>query len=364
MSGPLDVFSRIRSLGFFLIAGVYYLFAERVAITVASGLSSGELVELVYRTVLLFLLLGGFAAMGFAFQRQRNPVQAMGLVRRSTSREEFATGTALGWGLMVACVLPIALAGGLRITLWTTPRQFGLMFLDLLILAVAALAEELAFRGYPFQRLVEACGPILATLLMSLLFGLRHMQNPDATQASVVVTVFAGWLMSAAYLRTRALWLAWGFHFAWNAAMGLLFGLPISGIRTFSPVIETNSSGPNWLTGGFYGPEGSLTCALVLLAGIIVLFWLTRDYAYQYAQPVIIPGGIPVDIDAAMQRQHETAMAPAAEPVATTPKLVQIAPFASPPAVAEPLAVNGAEHYVRSIETDAEAAVDPNVEQR
>jgi uncharacterized protein len=363
-SGHLDGFGRIRSFALFVASLAYFLLAERVSGSVASGLSSGELTEVVYRSTFLFLLLAGYAAMGLAFQRQGEPFKAMGMVRRSTASQEFALGGALGWGMMIACVLPIALLGGLRITLWTTPRQFWLLILDLFILAMASLLEEVAFRGYPFQRLIEAVGPLLATLLMSVLFALRHLQNPDATQASVVVTVFAGWLLSAAYLRTRALWLAWGFHFSWNATMGLLFGLPISGIRTFSPVIESNASGPYWLTGGHYGPEGSLICAIVLLGGIIVLFALTRDYAYQYAQPVIIPGGIPVDVDASAQRQHDAAMAsPAASPAA--PKLIQIAPVAPPPALPESRlsTVNGNEGYAHRAEGEMHREAEENTDQ-
>jgi hypothetical protein len=142
--------------------------------------------------------------------------------------------------------------------------------------------------------------------------------------ASTVVTVLAGVLLSIAYLRTRALWLPWGLHFAWNATMGALFGLPVSGLRMFSPVISTTAHGPLWLTGDGYGPEGGLITAIVLLVSLGVLSWVTRDFAYEYAQPVIVAGGIPVDIDAAAARQHEAAMASPAE--VAMPKLVQILP--------------------------------------
>ena len=245
-----------------------------------------------------------------------------GVVRRATAVEEFGVGAALGWGMIVACVLPIGLLGGLTITLWTGPRQWGLLVLDVVVLAIAALLEEVAFRGYPFQRLIEAIGPTGATLLMAVLFAVRHLQNPDATRVSTLVTVFAGWFLAMCYLRTRALWLSWGFHFAWNTAMGLLFGLPISGIRTFSAVIEANTSGPYWITGGGYGPEGSLIAAFVLLIGMLVLFRVTRGYAWDYSHPVIVPGGFPVDIDAAAKRQHEEAMATPAPPA--PPQYVQI----------------------------------------
>ncbi len=316
---------RLWAIVFCVVAFLYSWLAEAIAGSFASGFRSGPWFELAYRSTLLVLLLAGYGAMGYVFQRQRTPLKSMGLIRRATAAREFGTGAALGWGAMVVCVLPMAVIGGLTITFWRSPRQFGLLFLDLLVLLVAALAEEVTFRGYPFQRLIDGLGPVMATLLASAAFGLRHLANPESSLASTLVTVLAGWLLALAYLRTRALWLPWGLHFAWNASMGVLFGLPISGLRMFSPVISTNPHGPLWLTGDGYGPEGSGVAAVVLLASLGVLMWVTRDYAWQYAQPVIVPGGIPVDIDAAAQRQHEAAMASPAE-VAATPQLVQILP--------------------------------------
>ena len=195
----------------------------------------------------------------------------MGLVFRSGWQREFGLGAALGWGMLVASILPLVLSGGLIITFWAIPRQFGILFIDLLILAVASLAEEVAFRGYPFQRLIDAIGPTLATIVFSLVFAALHMFNPAANRASFMVTVFSSWLLSVAYLRTKALWVCWGWHFAWNASMCLLFGLPVSGITQFSPVIQSDTVGPAWMTGGDYGPEGSVVTAVVILIGIFVV---------------------------------------------------------------------------------------------
>jgi uncharacterized protein len=318
------------------MAAAAFWFAQGIAAGAAHGLSSGKWAELIYRSALLFLLLIVFWAMGYAFQGQRTPLKSMGLIRRPTALQEFGVGAALGWSGMVACVLPMALVGGITITLWMGPRQFGFLLLDLGILLVASLAEEVAFRGYPFQRLIDAMGPTMATLVLSAVFALVHAGNPDSSGGSIMVTVLAGWLLALAYLRTRALWLPWGLHFAWNASMGILFGLPISGLRMFSSVISSNPHGPLWLTGDGYGPEGSAVAAVVLLVSMLVLVRVTRDYAYQYAQPVIVAAGIPVDIDAAAQRQHGVAMTSPAE-VAES-KLVQILPMgsvaATPPASA------------------------------
>jgi uncharacterized protein len=150
--------------------------------------------------------------------------------------------------------------------------------------------------------------------------------------------------MATAYLQTRALWLPWGFHFGWNAAMAVLFGLPVSGLD-FSAIVSSNSVGPTWLTGGGYGPEGSLTAVVVLVVSLVVLVKMTREYAWKYAQPTIVSGGIPVDLDAAQARVHDAAQGHATAPAGVN--LVQIAPATSTSPTAIPLG-DGRASYVES----------------
>jgi uncharacterized protein len=320
---------RVRAFAYVIIAGIYFYIAQSISLHAANGLSTGVWVPLVERGILLFLLLFGYAAMARVFSRQREPIRGMGLVFRSGWQREFGLGAALGWALLVASILPLVLSGGLIITFWAIPRQFGILFIDLLVLAVASLAEEVAFRGYPFQRLIDAMGPTLATIVFSLVFAALHMFNPAANRASFVVTVFSSWLLSVAYLRTKALWVCWGWHFAWNASMCLLFGLPVSGITQFSPIIQSDTVGPVWMTGGDYGPEGSVVTAIVVLIGIFAVYRTTRGLAYLHAQPVIVAAGIPIDLDAmssSLAPHHPVAPQP--PPAGST--LVQIDSISSP----------------------------------
>jgi membrane protease YdiL (CAAX protease family) len=339
---------------------LYFLLAERLAASAATGLATGAWEELWFRVFLLFLLIIGYAAMGYTSERQKHPVRAMGLVRREGWKRELALGAALGWGGMVACVLPIALSGGLFIYFYWSWAHFGRLFLDLATLAVAAVAEEVAFRGYPFQRLIDATGPVTATVLAALAFGMLHLGNPDVSAASTLTTVLAGWLLALAYLRTRALWVPIGFHFAWNAAMGMVFGLPISGLTEFSPLMKTYAYGPFWLTGGGYGPEGSAIAIVVLLALLVVMMMATRSLKYRWAIPEIVPGGIPVDIDAISRRQHEAAMGPQ---TTTAPALVQIGgvPSTVTPATMPPSA-GGGHTWVRVPSEGGESDVARHVE--
>ncbi|MFQ5925987.1 MAG: lysostaphin resistance A-like protein [Terriglobia bacterium] len=153
----------------------------------------------------------------------------------------------------------------------TAPVLFAAAVWNLVMLLPAAASEELLFRGYPFQRLVEAWGAWPATLVFAALFGALHLWNPSPTALSTLNTSLMGILLALAYLKTRGLWLPIGLHFAWNYALGFLYSLPLSGLRLEGILWQVEVAGPGWLTGGGYGPEGSLVTTLIALTAIIVL---------------------------------------------------------------------------------------------
>ncbi len=322
---------RALELALFFTSVFWFLAADVVAGRAARGLSEhfslSPIRPLLTSIFLLFLLAVGFNVLQTLTGRRAPLRDILGLPRRPTAAREWSLGAALGWGLVVLAILPMALARTLNIHLWSQPRAFGLLVLNLLTLAVSALAEEAAFRGYPFRRLIEAIGPTAATIALSLLFGIAHMLNPGATGASTLVTVLAGILLSLAWLRTHGLWLGWGFHFAWNASIAILFGLPISGITDFASVVQTRTFGQFWLTGGDYGPEGAAFTVIVLLLGIAILVRITRDYAWHYTWTPIVSAGYPMD---APPPAVHVAMEQQARP-APPPSLVQILPAAPPP---------------------------------
>ena len=317
---------RTLQLALFVTSVAWFLAADTVAAHAARGLSErfgfDAFRPLLTSVFLLFLLALGFSLLQAIANRRSSVREVLGLPKRPTSAREWMLGAALGWGLIVLAVLPMAAAGTFNILLWTQPRAFSLLLLNLATLAIAALAEEVAFRGYPFRRLIESIGPVAATLVMSFLFALGHMLNPGATWASTLVTMLAGLLLSVAWLRTHGLWLGWGFHFAWNASMGVLFGLPISGIAGFASVVQTRTFGRLWLTGGDYGPEGAAFTVIVLLAGIAILVRVTRDYAWHYTYVPIVAAGYPMEAPppaAHVAMEQQARPAPAAS-------LVQILP--------------------------------------
>ncbi len=145
-------------------------------------------------------------------------------------------------------------------------RNFALSFL---FFGYFAMGEELIFRGYPFQAFLEGMGSIGATILMAAVFGLLHFMNPNASVFSTVNTILAGVWLSIAYLKTRTLYFPFGMHFAWNLVQSFFLSLPVSGLLTNRTIFIPTDFGPDWLTGGRYGPEAGVGTTVVMVAAIL-----------------------------------------------------------------------------------------------
>ena len=321
MTEPVYTGGRLRAYLEFLAAFLYFFPAQSLASRGAHGLAGEAWYPLVDQAMLVFLLLMGYAAMGFWMDRQAHPISEQGLRRRSGWPREFGLGLATGWAIALVCVLPLTVVGGIAISFSPQAASWGWLVADTAFFALAAFAEEIAFRGYAFQRFAQAVGPVGAALGFAAIYAILQALQPGASHSSFAVSVVLGLVLSACYLRTRALWVSWGLNFAWKASRALLIGLAINGNTSHSPVVQGDPMGPFWLTGGAFGLDGSWVMFFVLLASLPVVFRITRDLNYRYNAPVIVPGGIPVDLDAISRAQHEAAMGPAAP---AAPALVQI----------------------------------------
>ncbi|MGO9776328.1 MAG: type II CAAX prenyl endopeptidase Rce1 family protein [Terracidiphilus sp.] len=319
---------RLRAYLQFIAAVLWFFLARGLAHRLALREATEPFMPLVEQAILAFLLLLGYAAIGFWLDREAHPVSEQGLPVRSGWPGEAGMGLAVGWALAVACVLPMVVGGGIAIVLVLGHTAWGWLVADAAFFALAALAEEIAFRGYGFQRFERAVGPLGAALGYAAFYAIVQALLPGSNHASIAVSVMLSLVLSTAYLRSRALWVSWGINFGWKASRALLFGLAISGVSRHSPVVQGNPMGPFWLTGGGFGLDGSWVTFVALLIALPVVYRLTRELDYRYNAPVIVPGGIPVDLDAASRRQHEAAMGPIAP---AAPSLVQILPVATTP---------------------------------
>ncbi|MEQ1863559.1 MAG: type II CAAX endopeptidase family protein [Micropepsaceae bacterium] len=152
------------------------------------------------------------------------------------------------------------------------------------LIFVAAMLEEIAFRGVLFQILESAWGTVPALWVQSFIFAVLHLANIEdvASHQEMITTVVSGTLIGAfwtvMFVYSRNLWVVGTHHAAWNFSI-ILTGLPLSGIETWRTVapLESRYNGPPWLTGGVFGPEDSVITIVVVAIGIAVLFYLARE---------------------------------------------------------------------------------------
>ncbi|MGO9520106.1 MAG: lysostaphin resistance A-like protein [Candidatus Korobacteraceae bacterium] len=265
---------RLRPGWAFAISAVLSFAAFFIAAVVAEAIARQHylVLEVIFRPLAALLLIGAYLwLLTIADNVHDHRLAALGLPLAEGWRKQFVAGGIIGVALTGLAVAPIAIWGNVNVHfnfgLHLLPRAGAVLF----VLVVGALAEELMFRGYPFQRLEEGIGASGAIAVFSILFGAVHLSNPGASFWGLINTVLIGIVLALAYLRTRALWLPWGVHFGWNAALGFLFGLPVSGLRLFNVIVRTSATGPTWLTGGSYGIEASATGTIAILIGLVIV---------------------------------------------------------------------------------------------
>lgn len=151
---------------------------------------------------------------------------------------------------------------------WISAAAFDVVFFLL-----AAAMEELVVRGYLFSLIRRRWGWKSAVLTTSLLFGALHLFNPGADFESMLNVTLAGIFLAIVLLATKSLYAAIAAHFAWNWTMAAIFHTVVSGASIPAPNYTTVDNGPDWLTGGQWGPEGGAAATAAML---ILIFFLYR----------------------------------------------------------------------------------------
>lgn len=160
----------------------------------------------------------------------------------------------------------LAVRPSLQGSWWLAAAQVSLFLLP------AALGEELFSRGYIFATLREWLGWPVALFLTSLAFGLLHLANPGADARSVTLVVLAGVFLGAVLIVTGSLYAAWMAHWAWNWVMAVPLHVAVSGLPLARPDYQIVDAGPDWITGGTWGPEGGAAAGAGMLIGLAFLY--------------------------------------------------------------------------------------------
>jgi membrane protease YdiL (CAAX protease family) len=183
----------------------------------------------------------------------------------------FALGGAAG---AVAAGMALAIASLVGGADWTRDEGTPAGYLQaasttVLVLAPAALSEEVLFRGVPLVLLARSLGQGTAVVLVSIAFALAHFANPGVTMLGIGNIALAGIFLGLAFYAPGGIWTAWGAHLGWNAVLAAL-DAPVSGVPFRIPLLDYEPGDPTWLTGGRFGPEGGLSSTLALTIAVLV----------------------------------------------------------------------------------------------
>ncbi len=215
----------------------------------------------------------GFVVANLFIGRRVFGLSPVDLRWRGTGRPARGALAAFAAGALLAG-LAMALAPLLGSARWVADEggladYAGRVLFILVMLAPAALAEELMFRGAPMVVLDRAYGRGVAVGITALAFALTHSANPSVTTLSIGNICIAGLLLGVVFFAPGGIWTASGLHLGWNWALAAL-DAPVSGLALNIPSLDYDPGHPVWLTGGAFGPEGGVLATIVLGLATVV----------------------------------------------------------------------------------------------
>ena len=315
-----------RSASTFLLSAVWIVLALASAREL-SRLASPMHADVAREAIAAAFLFGGFYLLARFFVPDLRPLSSVGFVRRPSAGVELAQGLALGWGIAIALVLPALLTGNLTMSFAFNAATILGTLEGMVTLGAFACVVQLILAGLPVRMLLNAAGSTWTAVAVVLVATVLSFGSQGK---SLPVTALASYVLVAAFLRTRAMWVGLGIQIGWTLSLQILFGATSPYTPTVNGVITSFFGGPAWLTGGPFGPETSMPAAVVLGAATVMLYRLTRDYAWHYTWQPLEGAGQPMDVAPPAEHLREEAKKQAAP-------LVQIGGIQPAPQRAEPL---------------------------
>ena len=151
----------------------------------------------------------------------------------------------------------------------------GPVLMFLIAFIIQGASEEVAIRGWILPVLSKHYKPVTAIIISSLFFGILHALNPNVAILPIINLILYGIFASLYALYDDGLWGIFAQHSIWNWFMGNVLGLPVSGmIIGNSSIIETKLTGPTWITGGDFGPEGGIIVTIIFTVSSLILIKL------------------------------------------------------------------------------------------
>jgi len=263
----------VRAIVFFIVyLGTYFLVSALGGVVWALQQAPGATTDLLHNRSfnILLLLVNGLVSIGlaFIFRRfiDRRSIRSMGFGWKGRQRSAWA-GFVLG--IIILGVGSLLLYFTQHIDWVDTRLDMGAIGEGLGLFLLTALGEEIIFRGYVLNNLLDSMNKWTALVVVSLLFALVHLGNAGLNPVGILNLVAGGVLLSINYIFTRNLWFSIFFHFSWNFFQGVVLGYEVSGLD-MQPIWHMERKGDDLLTGGAFGFEGSAVATGLLLMAIFL----------------------------------------------------------------------------------------------
>ncbi|MEP7094081.1 MAG: type II CAAX endopeptidase family protein, partial [Flavobacterium sp.] len=182
-------------------------------------------------------------------------------------------GAMIGFVLQTLTILVIYLNGSYSVV---NVNPISFILIPFAIMFTVAIIEEILVRGIIFRIMEEKLGSYISLTISSVLFGVLHLVNPHGTLISGICITTAGFLLGSAFIYSRNLWFPIALHFAWNFTQSGIFGAITSGNEKTNSLLEAKIKGAEFITGGAFGPEGSIQAIAFCGLGTIILLALSH----------------------------------------------------------------------------------------
>ncbi|CYV11036.1 CPBP family intramembrane glutamic endopeptidase [Streptococcus suis] len=249
-----------ETVGYFAFMPLFFIFIDNAFVTLSLELFAFAFISLA------IILWARFV--------EKSPWLGLGLTKKGAFKD-FMLGWGIGAAMLTTCVLLMWGFGAIQVTSFQFSANLVGEFLILVLAwSIQGTTEELLTRGWMFSSLAAKHNIPVGILVSSLFFTFLHLGNDGISLIPLLDLTLFAILACLVMLKTGNLWVIGGLHAAWNCFQGNVFAFPVSGTQAGQAFIAVETSGPDWLSGGAFGVEGSII-SLLIQAGMIT--WLVYE---------------------------------------------------------------------------------------
>jgi uncharacterized protein len=228
-----------------------------------------------FRNLVKGIIASSFVILAYIYFYRKYEKREIGEFSGKGFLKNTISGILIGATLQGLTILVIYFWGDFRII---SVNPFSSIITAFAVAFSVAVFEETLLRGIIFRIVEEKLGSYISLLMSAIIFGAVHLLNPDSSLISSICIGIVGFMFGAAYIYSRSLWLPIAIHFSWNFVQSGIFGAITSGNEKTGSLFTTHITGSELITGGAFGPEGTIQATILwLLVSIIFMVLITKQ---------------------------------------------------------------------------------------